>query len=249
MDMVNAQQARRFLDRFVGYQLSPLLWSKVARHLSAGRVQSVAVRLIADREKEIRAFVSEEFWKITATVSPAGATARPIVSRPRSPSGKGPSSRPRTRPTPAPSAMLSPSAALRGLGRRGEREARQGRRSLQDQHAPAARGDPAPVLRQADHEDRPGALRRDRRRRHRPGRSHHLHAYRQPARLRRGDDSRSAIRSAASTANATCRRSRSATPPARMRRRRTRRSGRPSSSFTPEKIREPARPTSSSSIN
>ena len=62
MDRVNAQQARRFLDRFVGYQLSPLLWTKVARHLSAGRVQSVAVRLIADRVKEIRAFVSEEYW-------------------------------------------------------------------------------------------------------------------------------------------------------------------------------------------
>lgn len=75
MDMVNAQQARRFLDRFVGYQLSPLLWSKVARNLSAGRVQSVAVRLIVDREREIRAFVTEEFWKITATVSPTGARA------------------------------------------------------------------------------------------------------------------------------------------------------------------------------
>jgi DNA topoisomerase I len=75
MDLVNAQQARRFLDRFVGYQLSPLLWKKIARHLSAGRVQSVAVRLIADREKEIRAFISEEYWKITATVSPAGSTA------------------------------------------------------------------------------------------------------------------------------------------------------------------------------
>src|SRR5439155_9318944 len=75
MDMVNAQQARRFLDRFVGYQLSPLLWRKVARHLSAGRVQSVAVRLIADREREIRAFVSEEYWKITATLSPTGASA------------------------------------------------------------------------------------------------------------------------------------------------------------------------------
>jgi DNA topoisomerase-1 len=73
MDMVNAQQARRFLDRFVGYQLSPLLWSKVARHLSAGRVQSVAVRLIADREKEIQAFVSEEYWKITATLAPQGS--------------------------------------------------------------------------------------------------------------------------------------------------------------------------------
>ena len=75
MDKVNAQQARRFLDRFVGYQLSPLLWSKVARHLSAGRVQSVAVRLIAEREKEIRAFVSEEYWRITATLSPAGSEA------------------------------------------------------------------------------------------------------------------------------------------------------------------------------
>jgi DNA topoisomerase-1 len=74
MDMVNAQQARRFLDRFVGYQLSPLLWSKVARNLSAGRVQSVAVRLIADREREIRAFVTEEYWKIIATVSPAAST-------------------------------------------------------------------------------------------------------------------------------------------------------------------------------
>jgi len=75
MDMVNAQQARRFLDRFVGYQLSPLLWKKVARNLSAGRVQSVATRLIVDREREIRAFVQEEFWRITATVSPAGSTS------------------------------------------------------------------------------------------------------------------------------------------------------------------------------
>ena len=73
MDLVNAQQARRFLDRFVGYQLSPLLWKKITRNLSAGRVQSVAVRLIADREREIRAFVSEEYWKIAATVAPAGS--------------------------------------------------------------------------------------------------------------------------------------------------------------------------------
>ena len=63
---VDAQQARRVLDRIMGYKLSPLLWKKIARGLSAGRVQSVAVRLIVEREKEIRAFVQEEYWKVTA---------------------------------------------------------------------------------------------------------------------------------------------------------------------------------------
>ena len=66
---VNAQQARRFLDRVVGYMVSPLLWSKIARGLSAGRVQSVAVRLIVDREREIRAFVPEEYWELHADLS------------------------------------------------------------------------------------------------------------------------------------------------------------------------------------
>ena len=69
MSRVNAQQARRFLDRVVGFMLSPLLWSKVARGLSAGRVQSVAVKLLVEREREIQAFVPEEYWDVQASVS------------------------------------------------------------------------------------------------------------------------------------------------------------------------------------
>ncbi|CCO09453.1 type I DNA topoisomerase [Desulforamulus hydrothermalis] len=72
LDRVNAQQARRILDRLVGYNLSPLLWRKVKKGLSAGRVQSVAVRLICDREEEIRAFVPEEYWSLTAKFVKSG---------------------------------------------------------------------------------------------------------------------------------------------------------------------------------
>src|SRR5579859_2790282 len=68
-DLFNAQQARRVLDRLVGYKISPLLWRRVQSGTSAGRVQSVALRLICDRETEIRAFVPEEYWSITATLS------------------------------------------------------------------------------------------------------------------------------------------------------------------------------------
>lgn len=82
INRVNAQQARRFLDRVVGYMVSPLLWSKIARGLSAGRVQSVAVKLVVEREREIRAFVPEEYWEIHADLNtPRGDKARFEVVR------------------------------------------------------------------------------------------------------------------------------------------------------------------------
>ncbi len=82
---VDAQQTRRFLDRIVGFELSPLLWKKVARGLSAGRVQSVALRLIVDREREIQAFVAEEYWLIKATLQ---AETTPIIFDVTSADGK-----------------------------------------------------------------------------------------------------------------------------------------------------------------
>ena len=72
LDLVNAQQARRILDRIVGYKLSPFLWKKVRKGLSAGRVQSVAVKLLVDREDEIKAFKSEEYWSVDATLAVPG---------------------------------------------------------------------------------------------------------------------------------------------------------------------------------
>ena len=76
MDLINAQQARRILDRIVGYKLSPFLWKKVKGGLSAGRVQSVAVKLIVDRHREIEAFIPQEYWNIDAVLSPAGSAKK-----------------------------------------------------------------------------------------------------------------------------------------------------------------------------
>ena len=80
MDLVNAQQARRMLDRMVGYRISPLLWEKVKRGLSAGRVQSVALRMICDREDEINAFIPEEYWNLEADFKVQGAK-KPLTAK------------------------------------------------------------------------------------------------------------------------------------------------------------------------
>ena len=80
MNLVNAQQARRILDRMVGYKISPLLWAKVKRGLSAGRVQSVALRIICDREDEINAFIPEEYWTLEAELKIPGEK-KPLVAK------------------------------------------------------------------------------------------------------------------------------------------------------------------------
>lgn len=80
MDLVDAQQARRVLDRMVGYRISPLLWAKVKRGLSAGRVQSVALRIICDREEEINAFIPEEYWTLDTNLKVQGEK-KPITAR------------------------------------------------------------------------------------------------------------------------------------------------------------------------
>lgn len=80
MNLVNAQQARRMLDRMVGYRISPLLWAKVKRGLSAGRVQSVALRIICDREEEINAFIPEEYWTLDVDLQIPGEK-KPLVAK------------------------------------------------------------------------------------------------------------------------------------------------------------------------
>lgn len=80
MNLVDAQQARRELDRMIGYRISPLLWAKVKRGLSAGRVQSVALRIVADREEEINAFIPEEFWTLDAVLQVEGEK-RPLTAK------------------------------------------------------------------------------------------------------------------------------------------------------------------------
>ena len=88
MNLVDAQQARRVLDRLVGYEISPLLWVKIKRGLSAGRVQSVALRLICDREEEINSFIPEEYWTLEASVRSKGSKKAFLAKLLKTPEGK-----------------------------------------------------------------------------------------------------------------------------------------------------------------
>ncbi|MDF9777897.1 DNA topoisomerase IA [Pseudomonas baetica] len=176
IDRVNAQQARRFLDRVVGYMVSPLLWAKIARGLSAGRVQSVAVKLVVEREREIRAFIPEEYWEVHADLGTAkGATVRFDVAREKGEAFK-------------------PLNEAQGHGCAGETQVfqlqhRQARRQADQQQAvgtvhhlhPATGRKQSPGLWcEENHDDGPAFVR---------SRLHHLHAYRlhQPLGGCRGD--------------------------------------------------------------
>lgn len=88
MNLVDAQQARRVLDRLVGYEISPLLWVKIKRGLSAGRVQSVALRLICDREEEVNSFIPEEYWTLEASIRPDGSKKTFFAKLMKTPEGK-----------------------------------------------------------------------------------------------------------------------------------------------------------------
>ena len=120
----DAQQARRILDRIVGYTLSPLLWTKVRRGLSAGRVQSVAVKMVCGREKEIAAFVPEEYWSLTARLE--GRTPPPFPSKLMEVGGK------KVRPRAA-----AETAALRAAVENGPFVVREVRKKLRRRQAPA----------------------------------------------------------------------------------------------------------------
>ena len=172
MQLVDAQQARRVLDRIVGYKISPFLWRKIRKGLSAGRVQSVAVRMVVDREEEIRAFKPEEYWSIDAMVARQqgkAAEKKPFPAKYHGVEGKKAAIKNQEQAKAILEEVRSAPFAVSGI-KKGVR-----RRS------------PAPGLPgQAHHEGGPGTIRGRQHRRPGGGGSHHLHAYRFAAHRRGG---------------------------------------------------------------
>lgn len=183
IDLVNAQQARRILDRIVGYKLSPFLWKKVRRGLSAGRVQSVTVRLICDREEEIRKFVSEEYWTIDAKL---------LASDSRSPFAAKFYGTPEGKMELANQEETDPHLGRAGRGSLHRWSGEEGHPQKEPGTALLHLDPPAGGLPQAGlpgpphHEGSPGALRRREVAGHGRCGSYYLHAYRLAAYLGRG---------------------------------------------------------------
>ena len=210
--LVDAQETRRILDRLYGYEVSPVLWRKIMQGLSAGRVQSVATRLVVERERERMKFVAAEYWDIVATYEPGAFTARltsiegrrvaqgrdfaqdgTLRQRRRGPAHRGRRTRARGR---------SRGSGVHGLVGRGEAVHPPPGGAVHDLDA-AAGGEPqAAALVAADDARRPAPLRE---------RLHHLHAHRLDDAVRVGPHARRALRRASCTAPTRCRRSRGST--------------------------------------
>ena len=243
---VDAQQARRILDRLVGYKVSPILWDKVRRGLSAGRVQSVALRLICEREREIRAFVPEEYWTVAG---PARGPEPAGLSRPTSLKRDGKNARDRQRRARRRSVAPRP----RGGGLRGRRRSRPGSASATRCRPSSPRSSsrrPSRKLRFPVKKTMQVAQRLYEGIELGPGRQrrpHHLHAHRLHPHLRRRARRGARAASRRPTARTTCPRSRTSTRARRTRRTPTRRSGRPTSTATPSRSSASSRRTSSSS--
>ena len=178
--LVNAQQARRILDRLVGYKASPILWQSIKTGLSAGRVQTVALRLIVERERDIRAFKPQEYWSVAAECAKGTQVFEAELKKI---DGHNPHL---TNETDA-KAVVADLNKLPFVVTKVEKRNRKKRpgRSLHDQYGAAGSGEEAGVLGPPHHARRPGSLRGHGDRRGCPDRPHHLHADRLGAGIRR----------------------------------------------------------------